>query len=218
VVVRPRTAPAEWDAVADVLLARVVTDVVREEARDIELAADAGNERLHELALRHGFRRGKPSCALEIGTDAISRLPRADVPALAGAQHTELVALHDLLFPGTYYSGRQVVEQHERGEAIVLALMEEGRLTGYAVGRIDSAGEGYLDFLGVAEDARGSGLGRRLVTAICRRLVDAGARSKVSLTVYEDNAPALALYERLGFTRAASLVGYRRRPNDAESS
>jgi ribosomal protein S18 acetylase RimI-like enzyme len=37
-------------------------------------------------------------------------------------------------------------------------------------------------------------------------------RSKVALSVYEDNTPALALYARLGFTHAASLVGYLRRP------
>jgi ribosomal protein S18 acetylase RimI-like enzyme len=214
----PFAEPGQWDSLADVLLERVLTDVVPGEVGDLELAGDVANERLGDLARRHGFRRGKPSRSLEIGRDAISRLPSITLPALGADHHAEFVALHDKLFPGTYYSGAQLVRQHTRAEAIVLQLVESERLTGYAAGRADPSGEGYLDFLGVAEDARGAGRGRRLVTSICQRLVGGTDATKVALTVYEDNAPALALYEGLGFAHVASLVGYRRRPGDPETA
>jgi ribosomal protein S18 acetylase RimI-like enzyme len=68
----------------------------------------------------------------------------------------------------------------------------------------------------VAERARGEGRGGRLVASLCRRLVDASTCSKVTLTVYEDNLAALAVYRRLGFALEASMVGYRRRPAGTE--
>lgn len=199
-----------WDALADELLERCIDERIADDARDLELAGDVANARLAELARRHGFERRTPSRALEIGREAVSRLAPGEVPPLEPAQHEELVALHDRLFPATYYSGRQLVEQHGRGEATVLALVEASRLTGYAAGRSDATGEGYVDFVGVDEPARGAGRGRRLVTAICRCLLEQSG-SKVALTVYEDNLAALALYDRLGFEVVASIVGYRRR-------
>lgn len=59
-------------------------------------------------------------------------------------------------------------------------------------------GISYLSSIGTVEAARGRGLGR-LVTATA--MIDAvAARSEwVHLGVFADNAPAIALYERLGF-------------------
>jgi ribosomal protein S18 acetylase RimI-like enzyme len=207
----PFAEPAEWSSLADILLEQIVTDVVPTDARRQELAGDVANVRLEELARRHGFQRGRTSRSLEIRREAIIALPPTEVPSLQTGHHDEFVTLHDTLFPGTYYSGSQLVGQLVRGEAVVLGLVESGRLTGYAAGRVDATGEGYLDFLGVAEHDRSEGRGRRLVTSICRRLVDGTGATKVALTVYEENAPALALYARLGFTHISSLVGYGRR-------
>ena len=207
----PFVEPASWHELADRLLERCTADATARGADDHELAGDSANERLGELAGRHGFERRTPSKSLELGRNELARLPPASVPPLEADDEGAFVELHERLFPATYYSGSQLVHQHARREAIVLALVEHGVLTGYAAGRIHATGEGYVDFVGVAEDARGEGRGRRLVTSICRRLLDEAPVSKISLTVYEDNVAALALYDRLGFELAASVVGYRRR-------
>ena len=100
--------------------------------------------------------------------------------------------------------------RRRREKAVLLGLVEHDVLVGYAVARIDSSGDGYLDFVGVADAARGRGHGRRLVGAVCRALLREATVSKVRLTVVENNAAALALYDRLGFRTAARIVGYRR--------
>ena len=46
---------------------------------------------------------------------------------------------------------------------------------------------------------RGQGLGRRLAEAVLGQLRQTGAVRRVDLEVRADNAPAIGLYERLGF-------------------
>lgn len=205
----PFVEDQHWDVLAEILLHRAVAIAGVD---DLELVGDAANERLAALAVRNAFSRGRLSLALEIDRERVARLPHVVLPRLEDSQRDAFVVLHELLFPRTYYSGTQLAEQSARGESTVVVLVEDERLFGYAVGRIDSGGEGYVDFVGVAEDARGAGRGRRLVTAICQALLKQPEPSKVSLTVYEDNAAALAVYDVLGFTRAASMIGFRRLP------
>ena len=68
--------------------------------------------------------------------------------------------------------------------------------------------------MGVAPELRGRGLGGRIVR---EAVADARARGDrgMVLEVFEQNAPAVALYEKLGFRFRRRLFGYRRGPADA---
>jgi ribosomal protein S18 acetylase RimI-like enzyme len=56
----------------------------------------------------------------------------------------------------------------------------------------------WLEDLYVTEEARGSGLGRALVEGAIERAAARGCQ-RIELDVDDENAPARALYERLGF-------------------
>jgi len=60
--------------------------------------------------------------------------------------------------------------------------------------------------MGLLPDWRGQGLGRRLAQAALTKAAAIGLE-RVQLEVYADNAPAIALYEKLGFV----VEGKRRR-------
>ncbi len=73
----------------------------------------------------------------------------------------------------------------------------------------EAIGEVYV--LGIDPDAQGGGLGRALTDTGLAHLRDLGLR-EVLLYVEADNAPAVGLYERRGFTRYAVDVSWRRAP------
>ncbi len=71
----------------------------------------------------------------------------------------------------------------------------------------EPAGEVYV--VGIDPDAQGGGLGKALTLAGLRYLRDRGL-GQVILYVEGDNAPALAVYSKLGFTRYEVDVQYAR--------
>jgi ribosomal protein S18 acetylase RimI-like enzyme len=66
------------------------------------------------------------------------------------------------------------------------------------LGETDADEQFILDGLCVAPDARGHGIGRALIVAICAEAARRGHQS-VRLDVVDTNLRARALYERLGF-------------------
>ncbi len=201
----------DWDGAADALLASLYAEVPTTSAKDHEFAGDAANERLAAFASRHGFVAGKVHYLLSLAAPEVERLPPASVPPIQEAHEQAFLDLHEDLFPGTYYSGRQLLDQAARGDAIVLGLADGDHLVGYVAGRIDEGGDGYVDFVGVAPDRRRHGHGASLVAAFSRALAARAPIGAVRLTVSSENAGALALYDALGFARTSSAVGYRRR-------
>lgn len=85
-----------------------------------------------------------------------------------------------------------------------------GRMTGYNWLKIEpGARDGEVYVIGVAPEASGQGLGRRLMLAGLARLAQRGC-SAATLYVEGDNLPALGLYRSLGFQDDTLDVQYTR--------
>lgn len=87
-----------------------------------------------------------------------------------------------------------------------------GDLVGYAVLFV-AADEAELANIAVVPEARGRGLGRRLLDAALDEAAAAGAHA-VYLEVRASNTPAQQLYASAGFTRIGERRGYYRDPDE----
>jgi mycothiol synthase len=83
----------------------------------------------------------------------------------------------------------------------------DGRLVGFHWTKVHPEGLGEVYVLGVAPDEAGHGLGSWLTAVGLHHLRDRGLPT-VLLYVEADNAPAVTVYQRSGFTRHTVDVGY----------
>lgn len=85
----------------------------------------------------------------------------------------------------------------ERNPGLVLVAASGDRIVGTALGAWDGR-RGWIYHVAVAPDARRSGLGRRLVHEVERRLRALGC-PKVNVIVRDDNPDAVRFWEALGY-------------------
>lgn len=122
---------------------------------------------------------------LRVQRAAVRRLGREDRPALA-----ELVRAYGELELGGY-------EDLDPEEEPVWGLLEGSRLVGVARAAVRLPRVWVLGGVFVVPARRGHGLGRALVSAAVEEAEHSGARA--GLYVRDEPAPALRLYEELGF-------------------
>ena len=104
---------------------------------------------------------------------------------------------------------RETWEEEWEGweEELVFLAEEEGESVGYvrAEVEIESTAFGWVQEIYVVPEARGRGVGRRLLTEAAAALRERGVRD-VGLEVLETNREARRLYERLGFVEYSSSL------------
>lgn len=120
----------------------------------------------------------------------IRTLTAADLDAVVALER----AAQDLHHP---WSAKQLLEELQHADARVLGVWDDEGLVGYAAFR-RIAHEAWLLNLAVHPRARRRGLGRALVEEGALWVASLGI-TELWLEVRASNAPARALYERLGF-------------------
>lgn len=130
----------------------------------------------------------------------------AAVRDAAAHESAELAALHDALFPGTYLSGAALCASPDTEHRLFVAETPgTGGFGGYLyVQHRPHENEAYVDFVGVVPAARGHGLGRALLAAALHWAFVQRRLPRVCLTVRQDRAPALGLYQSAGFREVAA--------------
>ena len=93
----------------------------------------------------------------------------------------------------------------------VVAVLEED-VMGFA-GMQQVLDEAYITNIAVAESCRRKGLGRAMLGALIDHCRESGA-SFLTLEVRQSNAPAIALYESMGFLPEGRRKNFYRQPTE----
>lgn len=144
---------------------------------------------------------------------AIDFATAADLPAMADLLH-ELFTLEADFQPerDKQLAGLQrILDTPALGRLFVLRVA--GKIAGMANALITvSTARGtpvlLLEDVIVSRDHRGGGRGRALVEHVCDWARSQGM-TRVTLLADQDNTPALAFYEKLGFAKSAMVVRRR---------
>ena len=198
-------ADHDWDEHARALL-----DAALEQCRGVEAEClpELANTRLVALVEACGWR---PSSnvhhAVVVAAGTVARWRGTDPVGMRPALEADIDAIrrvHDVEFPDTHTPADRLLAKMN-----VIVATHDGVVCGYAAGRIQPDGEGFIEYLGVDPLYRRRGIGRDLVVALTRELMAASSKGEVALSVDDDRAPARGLYASLGFEAVTSFVAFR---------
>lgn len=96
--------------------------------------------------------------------------------------------------------------------SLYLVAEADGVLAGLA-GATNAAGEGNVNNVAVAEPFRGKGIATALMQELLRRGAERGMEA-FTLEVRVSNAPAVHLYEKLGFVSEGIRPGFYEKPTE----
>ncbi len=147
------------------------------------------------VSIRHLRQDDLTPCARIIATDPLWQRYHVTLPRARRTLRQVLVAARR--------GGRAA---RDAGEFAV--AHSRGQAVGFIWFRLDGTfhHSGYVRLVGVAPQAQGHGIGRRLMAYAERRMFKAGPN--VFLMVSEFNTKAQAFYKKLGYAEVGSIPGY----------
>jgi ribosomal-protein-alanine N-acetyltransferase len=141
--------------------------------------------------------------------------PTARIEPLGTTHAARLSGIHETAFArawGAFEFERLLADRSVLADGLFLGRSQTP--AGFALSR-RVADEAEILTLAMAPEARGQGHGRPLLLHHLDELARAGVRT-VHLEVEESNAPALALYRRLGFRIVGRREGYYAKPDGSK--
>jgi ribosomal protein S18 acetylase RimI-like enzyme len=207
----PLVDDLEWNTIADQLYQAILADLPPE-IKDQELYFQSQNLRLQEFAQRQGFTYHTEAAVLVLDVNLRQIRDDSGVVEFDEKYTSQLDALHNALFPNTYYSAGQLIELAEADDKHLLIHLNNGSLVGYIFVQLRPASRGvYIDFLGVDPQYRRQGIAQDLVAQAVDWAVQKPYVESITLTVNGDNDAAIKLYHSLGFITQSVSRGYRKR-------
>ncbi|MCD5323375.1 MULTISPECIES: GNAT family N-acetyltransferase [Pontibacillus] len=118
-------------------------------------------------------------------------------------------ALHDTIFPHTYFSAQTIVNRLNEHHKLLFVKNGSGNLKGYVyIEANPDHREGSIEYIGVSEAYRRKGVGHQLLTAVLEHLFSYKEIQEISICVSKENEGAIALYKRAGFKEISELENY----------
>ena len=130
---------------------------------------------------------------------------------MTDAHVAQVAELEKLCFSDPW-SENSVASELKNPLSLWLVALDDATVAGY-IGSQSVQGEADMMNVAVHPDYRRKGIARQLVTELVAALAKKGVHS-LALEVRASNAPAIALYEQLGFQQVGRRPNYYRNPKE----
>ena len=125
---------------------------------------------------------------------------------------TQVAELEKICFGSAAWSEKSVASELTNALALWLVALDGDRVAGY-VGSQTVCGETDMMNVAVHPDFRRQGIGEKLVEQLVAELKAIGSHA-LMLEVRASNAPAIGLYEKMGFQQVGLRKNYYRDPKE----
>lgn len=164
---------------------------------------DTRNRRARTLLLAHGFTAWKDNHCYERALDGEVPGAQSRVRKATSKDHTELSTIFIQGFPDSDHCSPNLLKREQEGYRHY--LLEENSLISAAAAVQDAGRRGWLKLVAMRPELRGRHLSKRLLEGVLAEEAKRRTRS-MALEVLADNAPAIHLYESVGFKRTWSMT------------
>lgn len=121
--------------------------------------------------------------------------------------YNDFIKLHKDIFKDSYYNGKDIINRLNKNRKIF--VLKDEVLRGYIyVEYKEKFKEGTVEFIGVKEELRGKGIGKKLLSLGVNWLFSKKNLESIKLTTSIDNK-AFYLYKSLGFNVEKTLSYYK---------
>jgi GNAT superfamily N-acetyltransferase len=206
----PHVTAGAWEAIGAALFARLLAELPASIAQ-LDAYLNVANARGRRFYSERGFEE-RDNLSYDFWLTPADRVVSAEKRCgpLGRSHEASFIDLYQALFPGAYYSGERIVRMMGTSHQVLIAD-HGGDVIGFVIASVDqSVSGGEIQFLGVREDRRGQGHGRRLLLSPIDWLLEQAKVSHVCLNVGEGMVRARHLYESVGFKLQFTGVGLQR--------
>jgi len=206
----PHVTAKDWDGVAAALFERLQQELPASIGQ-LDTFLNVENERARRFYTQQGFEeREHLNHEFWLLPDERVVAGERGCEPVGKQQEASFMALYDALFPQAYYGAERVLGMMGQSHQ-VLVLVEAARVLGFAVTSVEEGDTGEVQFLGVDDEFRRRGYGRRLLLSAVDWLLDEAGVSRVTLNVGDELDHARGLYESVGFRLRFTGIGASRR-------
>lgn len=184
--------------------------------KTVELFPEKKNTSVLTLAKEFDFSHGSDQTILTCSKHTFmdKKVETETITSIQSNEYNPFIHLHDRLFPKTYLSGKEMIDQLGEASQVFIASDEEGRVIGYVyVEASPDFGEGSIEFLGVDTHSREKGIGTALLSKGLEWLFSFETIDEITLCVNSANEKAIHIYQKLGFHTEHELISYEKNLN-----
>lgn len=193
-----------------ILLFKDMLQLIPSEVERLSMFPNKENEIAVTTAISFNFSKHSEQAILIRRRNDFSASQVSKLPLITEQRNGEMIRLHNLAFPDTYYTGEQIINRINEHRKVFFYERED-KLAGYIYVEVEPEfSEASIEFFAVDERFRGQSIGTELLKGAVSWIFSFKEIDELRLCVNSTNSQAIHVYQKAGFRLADELYFYQK--------